>query len=92
MAKEWKLRDAKAGDVIQSGQITLLFKEFEDGDWNFVIAFAGIDISGGLQVTDGHWLISNDARLATKEETDRLFELIAKEGYHWDKDYCKLTR
>ena len=89
MVKEWKLRDAKAGDVIQSGQITLLFNRFEYGNCNFVIAFAGIDISGKLQVTDRHWLISNDARLATKEETDRLFELIAKEGYYWDKGKLK---
>lgn len=92
MAKEWELIDAKPGDVIQSGQITILFKEFADPEWNFVIAYAGIDVSGSLQITDGHWLISNDSRLATEEESNKLFGLLKENGYHWDKDECRLYK
>ena len=89
----WTIQDAKDGDVLVSGQITILFKKFEEySDFNFVIAYAGIDVRGELQITDGHWLISNDAKLATKEQRDQLEKAILKAGYKWNKNINKLEK
>ena len=80
----WTIQDAKDGAVICSGQIILLFKKWEDSDWNFVIAYAGIDVSGKLQITNGHWLIANDSHPDTKEQRDILFQKMNEAGYEWD--------
>jgi len=91
----WTIQDAKDGDVICSGQIILLFKKWEDSDWNFVIAYAGIDVSGKLQITNGHWLIANDSHPATKEQRDILFQKMDEAGYEWDaerKELCPLSK
>lgn len=80
----WTIQDARDGDVLVSNQIIILFKNFEeDSDCNFVIAYAGIDISGKLQITNGHWLISNDAKPAAKEQRELLFQKIKEAGYKW---------
>lgn len=86
----WTIQDAKDGDVICSGQIILLFKKWEDSDWNFVIAYAGIDVSGKLQITNGHWLIANDSHPATKEQRDILFQKMYEAGYEWDSERKEL--
>ncbi len=88
----WTIQDAKAGDVLCSGQMILLFKKWEDSDWNFVIAYAGIDISGKLQITNGHWLISNYSHPATKEQRDTLFAKMKEAGYEWDAEKKELMK
>ena len=90
--KPWTIQDAKDGDVLCSGQIILLFEKWECNDWNFVIAYAGIDISGKLQITDGHWLISNYAHPATKEQRDLLFQKMKEAGYEWDANKKELKK
>lgn len=95
MIRAWTLKDAKDGDVICSGQIILLFKKWEDSDWNFVIAYAGIDVSGKLQITNGHWLIANDSHPATKEQRAILFQKMNEANYEWDadrKELCTLSK
>lgn len=89
---KWTIQDTKEGDVLCSGQIILLFKKWEDSDWNFAIAYAGIDISGKLQITNEHWLISNYARPATKEQRDTLFAKMHEAGYEWDADKKELRK
>lgn len=89
----WTVKDAKDGDVLCSGQIILLFKKWVyTTDWNFVIAYAGIDVSGKLQITNKHWLISNYACPATKEQRDLLFRKIKEYGYEWDEDKKELKK
>lgn len=88
----WTIKDAKDGDVLCSGQIILLFKKWESNDWNFAIAYAGIDISGKLQITDKHWLISNHAHPATKEQHDLLFQKMKEAGYEWDAEKKELKK
>lgn len=81
----WTIQDAKDGDVLCSEQIIILFKKWEyNSDWNYVIAYAGIDITGKLQITNEHWLISNHAHPATKEQRDLLFTKMKEVGYEWD--------
>jgi len=90
----WTLKDAKDGDVLASSQIIVLFKQWEDEDtdYNFVIAYAGIDISGKLQITDKHWLISNETKPATKEQCDLLFRKMEEAGYEWDSKKKELKK
>lgn len=71
----WTINDVKDGDVLCSEQIIILFKKWEyNDDWNLVIAYAGIDTTGRLQITDKHWFISSYAHPATKEQSDLLFQ------------------
>ena len=88
----WTIEDAKDGDVLCSGQIILLFKKWESNDWNFAIAHAGIDVSGKLQITDEHWLISNHAHPATQEQCDLLFQKMKEAGYEWDDEKKELRK
>lgn len=85
-------KDAKDGEVLCSGQIILLFKEWEYSDCNFVIAYAGIDVSGKLQITDKHWLISNYALPATKEQCDALTKAMNDAGYVFDFEKKELKK
>ena len=92
-ASAFTIQDAKDGDVLCSGQLIILFKQWEDNtDCTFVIAHAGVDISGKLQITDGHWLISNKSKPATKEQRDTLEKAITNAGYRWDKEKLKLEK
>lgn len=82
----WKLKDAVDGDIIVSGQITLIFKEFErDSDCNFIIAYAGVDVSGNVQITNKHWLISNDAKPATDDQKKQFLKKLFDAGYIWNR-------
>ena len=90
---KFNIKDAKGGDVLCSNQIIILFKQWEDSaDCNFVIAHAGIDVSGKLQITDGHWLINNNSHPATKEQRDLLFQKMKEAGYNWDAEKKELKR
>jgi len=88
----WTIGDAKDGDVLCSEQMILLFKKWEYTDWSFVIAYAGIDVLGQLQITNEHWLISNHAHPATKEERNLLFQKMKEAGYEWDAEKKKLKK
>lgn len=92
LLKSWNIEDVRDGDVLCSGQIILLFKKWESNDWNFAIAHSGIDVSGKLQITDKHWLISNQAHLATKEQRDLLFAKMKEVGYEWDAEKKELKK
>ena len=86
-------KDAKDGDVLCSNQIIILFKQWEDNtDYTFVIAHAGIDVSGKLQITNGHWLINNKSKPATKEQRDILFKKMHEAGYEWDAEHKQLKK
>ena len=90
---KWTIQDAKDGDILCSNQIIVLFKQWEDDiDYNFVIAHAGIDISGKLQITNGHWLINNKSKPATKEQRDLLFHKMHEAGYEWDANKKELIK
>lgn len=89
----WTIQDAKDGDVLCSHQLIILFKQWEPNtNCNFVIAHAGIDISGKLQITNGHWLISNESKPATKEQRALLFQKIKEAGYEWDVEKKELKK
>lgn len=88
----WTIGDAKDGDVLCSEQMILLFKKWEYTDWSFVIAHAGIDVLGQLQITNEHWLISNHAHPATKEERNLLFQKMKEAGYEFDFEKKELKK
>ena len=89
----WTIQDAKPGDVIVSEQLTILFKKFEEyTDYNFVIAYAGIDVSGKIQITNEHWLISDETKPATSEQRDLLFQKMHESGYEWDAEKKELKK
>ena len=89
----WSLKDVRDGDIIVSGQITLIFKKWEDdSEYNFVIAYAGVDVSGKVQVTDEHWLISNDAKPATEEQKEEFFKKLTECGYVWHPEIKTIVK
>lgn len=89
----WTIQDARNGDILCSNQIIVLFKQWEDNTgYTFVIAHAGIDISGKLQITNGHWLINNKSKPATKEQRDILFQKMKEACYEWDADKKELRK
>ena len=91
MWHKWTQQDVRDGDVIASGNLIILFKEWEnDSDFNFLIAYAGLDVSGKLQVTDEHWLISSDAKPATQEQKTSLFTALYEHSYIWDDENKRL--
>ena len=93
LLKRWTIQDAKDGDVLCAGQLIILFKQWEDNtDCNFAIAHAGIDISGKLQITDKHWLISNESKPASKEQCDILFSKIKEAGYEFDTERKEMKK
>ena len=71
-----------------------LFKKFQENGSNcsYVIAYGGIDIFGKLHITDGEWMISNDAKPASKEQRDILFSKMKKAGYEWDAEKKELKK
>lgn len=89
----WTIQDARNGDILCSNQIIVLFKQWEDNTgYTFVIAHAGIDISGKLQITNGHWLINNKSKPATKEQRDILFQKMKEACYEWYADKKELRK
>ena len=89
----WTIQDTRNGDILCSNQIIVLFKQWEDNTgYTFVIAHAGIDISGKLQITNGHWLINNKSKPATKEQRDILFQKMKEACYEWDADKKELRK
>lgn len=92
MIRTWTIQDIKDGDIICSGQIILLFKNWEETDWNFSIAYAGINVAGELKINHKHWLISSDSRPATKEQRDILIEAMGDAGYTFDFNKKELKK
>lgn len=97
----WTLADAKLGDYIRCGvdsDIVVIFKshahKLPDGA---VYAFAGIDTSGYLQVTDNEdecgWILDEmKARPASPGDKRLLDDLLIESGFAFESKIKKLTK
>lgn len=92
MYHEWTIKDIKPGDVLTDGKMIVLFKEFEEPVYReHIIAYAGIDMSGDLQVTNGSWTLET-IKPASKEQCELLYNKIKENNYSWDKNTKNLKK
>lgn len=93
----WSISDAKDGDVLTDGKKIVIFNKFEEPtSKQRIIAYAGLDLSGKLQITEetkDSWRLADDRIMpATKERRDLLFQKIKEAGYQWDTDKKELKK
>lgn len=90
----WSIADAKDGDVLTNGEMTVIFKHFEEPSYRqHIIAYIGLDRGGCIQITDDTWSLGIDkAKPATKKQRDLLFAKMKEEGYRWDSEEKRLIR
>ena len=88
------VKDAKDGDVLSNGKMIVIFKELEVPEYKqHIIAYAGLDADGDIQITDGTWTLGIDkAKPATKEQCGLLFTKMREAGYEWDAEKKKLIK
>ena len=81
----WTIDDARPGDILTDGILTVIFKEFADTKYkNYIIAYAGLDTSKNIQVTDDAWTLNDDVHPATKEQINKFFNKLKEAEYEWD--------
>lgn len=89
----WSINDAKDGDVLSNGKMIVIFKHFEEPSYRqHIVAYIGLDISGNIQITDGIWSLGIDAKPATKEQRDLLFQKMWEAGCEWDTEKKELEK
>ena len=90
----WTIADAKDGDVITNGILIVIFNKLEEPAYKQrIIAYAGLDLCGRLQITEDAWQLGVDrATPATKEQRDLLFAKMKEAGYEWDADKKELKK
>ncbi len=97
----WTLADAKLGDYIRGGDdsdIVVIFKSHTDKlTSGSVYAFAGIDASGYLQITDNvyecGWILDETkASPASPGDKRMLDDLLMESGFEFEPKIKKLTK
>ena len=90
----WTIEDAKDGDVITNGELIVIFNKLEEPSYKQrVIAYAGLDLCGRLQITEDTWQLGIDKAMpATKEQRDLLFAKMREAGYEWDEKNKELKK
>lgn len=97
MYHHWDIQDVKDGDVLTDGKKIVIFNKFEEPtSKQRIIAYAGLDLSGKLQITEetkDSWRLAADRIMpATKESRDLLFQKIKEAGYQWDTEKKELHK
>jgi hypothetical protein len=97
MYHHWAISDVKDGDVLTDGKKIVIFNKFEEPTRKQrIIAYAGLDLSGKLQITEetkDSWRLAADRIMpATKEQCGLLFQKIKEEGYQWDAEKKELRK
>lgn len=93
----WTIQDVKDGDVLTDDKKIVIFSKFEEPSCKKrIMAYAGLDLSGKLQITKDtkdSWQLSVDRiRPAAKKECDLLFAKLKDEFYEWDACKKELQR
>lgn len=88
----WSIADAKDGDVLTNGKLIVIFNKLEEPAYRqHIIAYAGLDLCGKLQITEDTWQLGVDKAMpATKEQCDLLFAKMQEAGYEWDAEKKEL--
>ena len=92
MYHRWTIQDVKDGDVLTDDKKIVIFSKFEEPTRKqCIMAYAGLDLCGKLQITKDtkdSWRLAVDRiRPANKKECDLLFAKLKDEFYEWDA--CK---
>jgi len=90
----WSIEEAKDGDILSNGTMVVIFKHFEEPAYRqHIVAYVGLDTLGDIQITDDTWQLGLDqAKPATKEQCDLLFNKITKAGCKFNNDTKKLEK
>ena len=86
----WTIQDAKDGDVLQLGKVTVIFKEFI-GNENCKCYCSVYEGEFEVPTQDNNYGCYN-ATPATKEQCDLLFSKMKEAGYEWDAENKKLKK
>ena len=97
MYHHWTIQDVKDGDVLTDDKMIVIFSKFEGPTHKqCIMAYAGLDLLGKLQITEDtndSWRLAVDRiRPATKKECDILFAKLKDEFYEWDACKKELKR
>lgn len=97
MYHHWAISDVKDGDVLTDGKKIVIFNKFEEPTRKqCIMAYAGLDLSGKLQITEetkDSWRLAADRIMpATKEQRDLLFQKMKEAGYQWDEKEKELRK
>lgn len=89
--RPWTIEDVRDGDILTNDNMIVIFKRFSDPVYRrHIIAYAGVDTSGDLQVTDGDWVFGDIVHPASKDQQTRLNWKIREAGYFWDSSTHEL--
>lgn len=97
MYHRWTIQDVKDGDVLTDDKKIVIFSKFEEPTRKqCIMAYAGLDLCGKLQITKDtkdSWRLAVDRiRPANKKECDLLFAKLKDEFYEWDACKKELKR
>ena len=97
MYHHWTIQDVKDGDVLTDDKKIVIFSKFEEPTRKqCIMAYAGLDLCGKLQITKDtkdSWRLAVDRiRPANKKECDLLFAKLKDEFYEWDASKKELKR
>jgi len=97
MYHHWTIQDVKDGDVLTDDKKIVIFSKFEEPTRKqCIMAYAGLDLCGKLQITKDtkdSWRLAVDRiRPANKKECDLLFAKLKDEFYEWDASKKELRK
>ena len=82
----WNIKDAKDGDVIQLGKVTVIFKKYIGREK--CICYCSFCKDGGFEIPiengDDNVYGCCNATPATKEQRDAMIKAMYDAGYEWD--------
>lgn len=95
--KSWSIEDAKPGDVLYviktSGYAWLIL--YKGTHLDGIITYGSLCLNADIYYYGGYWGhkdIIESVRIATAEETDKLFNKIQQEGYRWNPDKLQFDK
>ena len=91
---EWFHRPIKDGDIVFYNDTIAIFKEWGDETLFRTYVTKYLCCAGSIDVKVPLFgkSIRREARLATEEEKQKLFDKLAKEGYKWDAEKKELVK
>ena len=90
----WTIQDAKAGDVLQLGEVTAIFKECIGNE--HCICYCSFCEDEGFEIPSQDGYDNSygcyNAAPASKEQRELLFQQMKEAGYEWDADKKELKK
>ena len=91
--KLWTIQDAKDGDVLQLGRVTVIFKEYIGNEnCKCYCSVCNGEFEIPSQDGDDNSYGCYNATPATKEQRDLLFQKMKEAGYKWDAEKKELKK